>query len=345
MTTTQKFIPSLNGLRAVSILIVLLSHWDRTAGMPAGLAGALSSVFYGTIGVRMFFVISGFIITLLLLRELESNGTINFRAFYYRRILRIFPPFYAYLIVICILKMSGLVYIDTANIVVAFLYLENFRLAPETNWLVIHSWSLSVEEQFYFLWPALLFKLRNINFRAKHIALVMAAGAFMRAVYYKYTIPSKYLLAPFFMHADCLFIGCYIGHLYFKRSSLLIGITDRLNTFWLFLGVVLVWAAATMEYHPKYDVIFIPVSAMVTSCISALFLLFFVLKPDSLGGKILNSRPFDFLGRLSYSLYIWQQFFLNPNKHLVDAKAILADQVSSEYRTCSHYLLDFVLSH
>src|SRR5437764_10948892 len=101
-------IPSLDGLRAVSILFVLAGHLSGTQGFPT-LPHALSGNL-AVFGVRVFFVISGFLITSLLLDEESRTGTVSLRRFYFRRTMRIFPPFYTY--VACIALASALGWVE-----------------------------------------------------------------------------------------------------------------------------------------------------------------------------------------------------------------------------------------
>jgi len=130
--------------------MVLYGHAVGTRGFPIhhrslGLAES---------GVRIFFIISGFLITKLLLYELESTGRISLKAFYRRRILRIFPAFYSYWLVMLLLNVSGLLVIPGKDLAYAATYTINYVL--HRPWHLGHLWSLAVEEQFYALWPLTL---------------------------------------------------------------------------------------------------------------------------------------------------------------------------------------------
>ena len=109
----------------------------------------------GNVGVHLFFIISGFLITSLLLHEERMRGSVNVRAFYTRRIFRILPAFYAYLLAILALALIGVIHVPYADILRSGAFLTDLhQYSP--HWFVGHTWSLSVEEQFYILWPALL---------------------------------------------------------------------------------------------------------------------------------------------------------------------------------------------
>lgn len=302
-------IPGLNGLRAISIIFVLLAHWTNTGNMPEQLKTVLRLLIDGSVGVRMFFEISGFLISYLLLKEYHQYGRINFGQFYLRRFLRLFPVFYSYLLVILLLKLSGVITIDAWNIVCALLYVENFKFM-KVNWLVGHSWSLAVEEQFYLIWPAVFKYVQQVSFR--YVIIVLALGSFMRSFYYKYTDISRFFLAPFLMHADFLLIGCILGILYFQKSKLL-NLAASLKAGHLLVTVLLIWFFTLMEYHPVWDKLFIPTSGTVVAAGVATVLVYTIQTQGRLTAALDRSWV-DFTGRLSYSLYVWQQLFLGGTR-------------------------------
>ena len=147
-------IPSLDGLRAVSVLLVLASHMNGVLAQKLPFIPFWLYVFWGALGVQTFFVISGFLITHLLLKELNTTGTVNLKRFYFRRAMRIFPPFYVYLAVALSLTLAGFFPGELRAFLVAGTYTWNY-LGTGSE-LVEHTWSLSLEEQFYLLWPAAL---------------------------------------------------------------------------------------------------------------------------------------------------------------------------------------------
>src|SRR5207244_1141178 len=130
----------------------------------------------GTTGVDVFFAISGFLITLLLLRELEHSGTLSLKRFYLRRALRLIPAYLAFLIVLFGLSRMGLTHVSERAWLGALTYTVNFHLGY-TPWEGLHFWSLSAEEQFYLLWPPLLLLLRPKRARFMVLAYLAAAPA------------------------------------------------------------------------------------------------------------------------------------------------------------------------
>ena len=155
-------IPSLDGFRGLSILIVIIAHLNYSYKNPI--------VFFlvegGSLGVYIFFVISGFIITTLLLKEKLRKGRISLRSFYIRRFLRIFPVAYLFLFVLCLLNYFFHLAIPAMAFAGAAFYLTNFSFIPFI-WYTAHFWSLAVEEQYYLVFPFIL----KINFKIYSIII------------------------------------------------------------------------------------------------------------------------------------------------------------------------------
>lgn len=143
-------IPSLDGLRALAISLVIVAHGVETWGAPRSLQ-PLRHV--GNLGVRVFFVISGFLITTLLLREMGAHQSVSLRNFYARRSLRILPAFLIFVAVIHALATLGIVNSPPGDTIRALTFTMNYR--DDKSWPLNHIWSLSVEEQFYLLWGVL----------------------------------------------------------------------------------------------------------------------------------------------------------------------------------------------
>jgi peptidoglycan/LPS O-acetylase OafA/YrhL len=142
---SQKAIPSLDGLRAVAVLLVIFHHLN----VPFAPDGR---------GVLTFFVLSGFLITWIMLKESERSGDISIRNFYVRRVLRIFPAFYLFLTLQFAAQLITRGWPPasmTADFLSSFSYTSNYRfvLTPGIEHSLRHTWGLSVEEQFYLLWP------------------------------------------------------------------------------------------------------------------------------------------------------------------------------------------------
>ena len=175
MNEAQNRIPSLDGLRAISILFVLFSHAVGTHHFLAeGQVGPLLGL--GELGVRVFFVISGYLITTLLLEETARYGRIDLGRFYLRRTMRIFPAFYAFVLALIVLEAVGLIALNPGDKLHALTYTSNYD--PDRSWYVGHTWSLAVEEHFYLLFPllALVLLRRTQPQRAAAVLLGLCAA-------------------------------------------------------------------------------------------------------------------------------------------------------------------------
>ena len=145
---------ALDGLRAIAILLVLVSHLQGTPGFPSMPQGFWHLGNLGNLGVRIFFVLSGFIITHLLLREEARTGRASLAAFYRRRAYRILPPLLVFMVAMLGLRSLGVVNFATFRWIRTLFFLGN--VGTDGTWTLGHLWSLAVEEQFYLLWPVLL---------------------------------------------------------------------------------------------------------------------------------------------------------------------------------------------
>lgn len=199
-------IPSLDGVRAFAITLVLVAHslkWlEQTRFQP------LLRIFgNGALGVEIFFVISGFLITRLLMQESYTTGRISLRQFYLRRTFRILPAFYAFLAFAGILAAAGYVSPARADFLAAGTFLWNYT--RRTDEARAHLWSLSVEEQFYLFWPLLLMLIGNRRARIAAGLLVCAAPFIRLGTYAVWPAMRAYI--PVMMHTriDALMFGCF----------------------------------------------------------------------------------------------------------------------------------------
>ena len=295
--------PSLDGLRAVSILMVLLGHLSGTRNFRSVDLGIGN---YAHLGVTVFFVISGFLITSLLISEQEATGGISLKLFYLRRTLRIFPASYTYLIVLSALCALGLITVPRVSMICAFTYTINYL--PGHAWQVGHLWSLSVEEQFYLLWPFAFSALGKRKGIGAAVA-VMAFAIFARTGARVFLIGTAYRDLPMFpMVADSLASGCILA---LTRSRL-----ERqrwyLNLFRPVPALATVAVILILNRFAEYTVIGILGTSIINIGV-ALLVHRCVFKHKDYVGAFLNWRPAAFIGVLSYSLYVWQQLFLNKN--------------------------------
>lgn len=152
-------LPSLDGLRAVSIALVFLGHLSGTKGFP----NLVQIGDYAHLGVVAFFVISGFLITRLMLLEHAKFGDVSLRLFYARRALRLLPAAYTYTLCVGLMWAAGFIQLHSRDMWHVLTYTVNYQI--DRSWDFGHLWSLSVEEQFYLLWPFMfvLFKPKRAH--------------------------------------------------------------------------------------------------------------------------------------------------------------------------------------
>ena len=300
-------IPSLDGIRALSIALVVAWHLS-TSGSAPWLA-PLWRIDSGNLGVRIFFVISGYLITSLLLAEHARTGTINLRRFYFRRALRIMPAFYFFLCAMALAAALGLVPATRSELLRAATYTANYA---RTGWTVGHTWSLAVEEQFYLLWPSLIVLL-GVRRSFMGAALVLLLSPLFRSIA---ALSGHWPDNPrysFECVADALATGCLLAYvrpwLWNKagyRRVLELGAMEL----WPMVILVLAVASARWEHFGSIvgiSLLNIAIAVWIDWCLRF---------PGSRVGRILNARPIAFVGVLSYSIYLWQQPFLRPGHTL-----------------------------
>jgi len=318
-STAGSRIPSLDGIRAISILLVLYGHASSTRDFPVSIIGKYGGWFgdVAHFGVLVFFVISGFLITSLLMREREATGTISLKRFYLRRVLRIFPAFYAFILVLAIAVWLSAIPLIARDFAFALTYTVNY--VPNPPWWMGHLWSLSVEEQFYLLWPLTLLVLRKRRALIVAIAAIFA-GPLVRVAIREWIfhVDSHSLggmTKSFPAMFDYLATGCALALLrpwLLTRTWYLRLTASR----WLALTIPLVLLTNRMGNHTTAILLGSPV---MNVCI-VLLIESSTRHADSLAGRFLNWKPIVFLGMVSYSLYLWQQLFLDyQSKAWMDA--------------------------
>ena len=302
---SQKRIPSLDGLRGIAILLVLVNH---LAGAHYFLSQPVMARLgdLGNLGVRLFFVISGFLITRLLLNEFAATQRISLKAFYIRRMLRIFPAFYVFIMVATVLAAFGFASLDREDLLYSVTYTMNYYSNFTPNYSLRHLWSLSVEEQFYLLWPVTLALLTPARAGRILIGVILAVPVLRVVLYMAW--PAYELLANtgFEGVCDALATGCLLA----------VGMRRLLHVEWfsrLLVGrafpllFAAIWIANGLRDHPKF---FWLVCVPFLNGALALTVLRYVHAPELALGRILNRQPLTTIGVLSYSLYLYQQLFL-----------------------------------
>ncbi|HZY61166.1 MAG TPA: acyltransferase [Edaphobacter sp.] len=312
-------IPSLDGLRALSIFLVIALHTIQRLNMTHHVPLFWYAIFNGDIGVFIFFVISGYLITSLLLHEQQKYGSISMRSFYFRRAMRILPPIYLYVAVLLIFSWMGRLATNRMDILSALFFFHNY-VPHSSMWSLEHFWTLSVEEQFYLIWPGILYYclshrpgIEGRMSAAKVAIAVIIISPVIRVVAFRLPIAYLHHSGMFHMRADSLMFGCVIALLQgtplFERIYLI-----ATRAWWVPPGIILLCSFLETRFQNYWQ---LPFGITVGGIAIAFFLLWCVRNPFSALGRVLNARPIVHIGVLSYSIYIWQTLFLHHDNAAV----------------------------
>jgi peptidoglycan/LPS O-acetylase OafA/YrhL len=301
-------LPSLNGLRAISIAIVISFHLIRFNLDVDPRRFLHFPIFDGQFGVNIFFVISGFLITSLLMKEEEQKGAISLKGFYTRRTLRIFPAYFFLLFVYWCLQLIGYLKIPGSAWLTALTYMK--YLNYWNDFYTGHAWSLSIEENFYLFWP-FVFLFGNKT-RKNFAVLLILAVPIVRS--YLYFNPVEWMREQsLFLRIDAIATGCLFA-LY--REEILRYLSPRWKK--LFYGSLIIlfllpWLPGLFGGVDGLGVIFIPLGVLhgsVANVLIAVMMMYSIFGYRGVWFRVLNSKIFNFVGVLSYSLYLWQQLFI-----------------------------------
>jgi len=289
---TEKRLPSLDGIRAIAISLVIYFHlWlqnHRIVGFD-----------WGTLGVYIFFVLSGFLITGLLIRESERMQSASLKNFYIRRFFRIIPPLVCFLLGVKILMALGFPLANNRAVLFSVSFLRNYRPGP----LVFqHLWSLSVEEQFYLIWP-FLFTCLSRKMLTRLLTGVIVIAPIIRLVAVLW-IGDKYVWHTEQV-ADGLAWGCLLA---IKQPELRANrLYQRFSGSYATAILPCIIVAGAYYYPLTLDALV--GKSGIFLCV-ALGIDVLIMRHNSFPGRVLNIAPIAWLGRISYSLYLWQQIFL-----------------------------------
>jgi peptidoglycan/LPS O-acetylase OafA/YrhL len=311
--------PQLDGIRTLAVGAVLLQHFVGFQNLP----GLLGKIPWGQLGVKLFFVLSGFLITGILLRSretVEQAGVSHWfaaRQFYARRFLRIFPLYYFVIAVCVVLNVP-----PVREIIVWLLtYTLNIYASLRGEWgtlelYVAHFWSLAVEEQFYIFWPWLLLFVPRERLLFT-VLLIISIGPLWRT--WIYSRPVTNYIALYMATLSCLDalgLGALLALIYdHSRISkpLLQKVLSRLV---LPLGLV----ASITIFALAYYQVFWPAHMILFETTSALVFCWLVGSASigfgGLFGRLLESGPFVYCGRISYGLYVYHPFAAGLTKFI-----------------------------
>lgn len=304
-----RYLPFLDGLRAVSIALVMGVHGSGP------ISGFIAERLNGWIGVDVFFVISGFLITSLLAQELASTGSLSLKRFWMRRVLRIMPAYYVFLLGMAVLLGAAAL----PSLAVAGVYLTDYDSA--LGWghlgryrpLLGHTWSLAVEEQFYLLWPATLYIIVTAGskkFEYRRVLTITTAAIVLVVLWRGYLVTigtsDDRLYLAFDTRFDAILTGCFAALLWAAP-----GVQDRIRRAIasaytpsiLLVGSLL--SAGHLGFPHSRGLSFWVVELPLQNALVALLVLSLLVHPSSRIRTFLSQPVLTWIGRLSYSLYLW----------------------------------------
>jgi len=313
-TSTLGYRPALDGLRGIAIVCVFVYHVQHFIFLGGPMFGRYLSLGGGFLGVDIFFVLSGFLITTLLLEEWQWSENLNLRSFYVRRALRLLPALFLFIgsmVVYSSLTLSPEVAKETTRLALfSILYSTNWvfalNLSPGSD-VLGHLWSLAVEEQFYLLWPLalnLLLRLRAARWVTISIVFASIALVLFHRIGLARDSPLVRIYSGSDTRADSLLVGCVIAMLTTWRMlptsrifKLILGWSGFLSL--LLIAIYLVNAFDVLE---KTLYMF---GFTAFAIATGLVLLQILYSPRRTFLALLQHKSLVWLGRVSYSLYLW----------------------------------------
>lgn len=309
------YFKNLNSLRFIAALIVLLSHVGQLLnmlGVTAHFQPFYTSPVQGELGVILFFALSGFLITYLLLAEEKISGTINIKAFYIRRALRIWPLYF----LLIFLALFTFPFIDGLTIdgyeraaVWSRLALKIFFYCIFMPGIVMdflgfipyatHTWTIGAEEQFYFIWPWLFKKVKN-----KMLVFVVVLLVYLLVYYVLRYFPAenKFSKAGFLIWSrypiSCMAIGGLYGYLAFVKNGFVAKIKPVLFSLWFQLAMTILLLVLTLTGY-----YFLFLNNELYSLLLGYQVYNLAVNPKPFFS--LENKLFNYLGKISYGLYMF----------------------------------------
>jgi peptidoglycan/LPS O-acetylase OafA/YrhL len=334
--------PALDGLRGVAILSVIFAHTHRTGG-----AG-------GPIGVDIFFVLSGFLITCLLVEEWDQSHCIRFGAFYVRRALRLLPALLVLLLAVVtfywLVGPRASAVRTTVDALIALFYSTNWAFVfgfREPAHVLTHTWSLSIEEQFYLTWPAILILLLRFCRTRRSVVLWIALGLFLLVVE-KITILMvvpvnglRWIDWATECRGEPLLVGCAMGLILSSRLVTIDGLVRPViqSLAWC-VAIPALLLLNIIEIPPEFS--WIGLHLTIALCAAAIMLEALVAETGIIH-NVLAQRWVVYIGRISYGLYLWHYpiFVLVQSFHWRAAgEFIVESTLTAAAALASFYLLE-----
>lgn len=300
------FIKGFNAIRAFSVALVVLTHLDMSDWIPNTdfVMIRIWPMISGDFGVLTFFVLSGFLISRILLNERDKNGRINLKRFYIRRVLRLFPPLIVFFILVGIAYQFNFMVEAGASIFYALFYLYNY--VPKSIYFSEfgHLWSLGVEEQFYIIWPLILSVFKKVLHLKQFIYLIIIVCCVFAVSVSNFSLFQAYYPFRWFIPASCsILIGCLgalYNHYYLSKVKSFIE-----RPFWV---AIIIFLGYTYTIYSPSELISLGILFRSIAVLTLLLLI--VHSQEKKWVKMLEFKPLAYIGIISYGIYVYQGFFL-----------------------------------
>ena len=300
----MKYIKGFDSLRALSIIFVLVSHLGLYHYLPEDeyIRKRVWQLISGGTGVQIFFTLSGFLITNILLREIKKHGSIHFLNFFARRFLRLLPPLLILYIFTFVLMEMELIKNSTYGILFSFFYVYNFIPLKFYTAELGHTWSLSLEEQYYFIWP---FVVHYVREKKKLFLLVIAVV--LSCILAIYVLPQISFTGRFhptrwFIPAVApIIVGSFFGIWSF-------GVSQEWKNNKIYNRRLII-AGVFFFLFPLYTPI-LKLTFVFQAIGVSMILTWIVFNQDSKLTKSLDIKVLSYIGKLSYGIYVYHGVFL-----------------------------------
>ncbi len=299
--------PALDGLRAVAVMAVIAYH--QSMGVPGGF-----------LGVDVFFVLSGYLITSILISDVVATGRVRFANFWARRARRLLPAVIL-LVLVCAIEVNGSSDVSSwalrrSDLISTLFYYANWHfIATDQSYFasflgsspVRHTWTLAIEEQFYIVWPLIVFVAYRMGRSMRSLAIIVAVGgvasAVAMALLYSPADPSRSYFGTD-TRAATLLVGAGLALLVSTRPGILRFKRAATVARWGWAPLAATVLAAFM-FLPDHSRLYYYGGALVFAIVVAICLFILEAAPSGPLATALSSRPIRWIGRLSYSLYLW----------------------------------------
>lgn len=305
MSFRLNYLPKLDALRGIAALMVVICHYTSDLKLPF--------FEYGRYGVEVFFVISGFLITYILLKQ-KHNSNISRKKLYVnfviKRALRLFPIYYIFLTLLAIISLIGGLYLcDKGNIWHYFTYTQNYLFYTKgyQSPLLFHTWSLAVEEQFYFFWPLLILFISK-RFELPIIMIIILVGFLSRIYFITTYAGTGTILGVTFIRFDTLGTGALLSYIIFYNN---LKIITFLNKYVQYIFAIVLLISIVLSASGNFYLFLLPLSlAMMAVC--AVYIC--IDSTATFLNPILNYKRLQYIGKISYGIYLFHKpvpFFFN----------------------------------